>query len=371
MIRNIIIKAALDCNISCKYCYVKHNRQYDTTNHVMKVDTLQVIMEKIGEYLKQSPKVDRLTLYWHGGEPLLCGKEFFQQSYLFQKKYFPSGVSVANTIQTNGTLLDLDWLNLIKKINYDICLSLDGPAEINDMWRQTRDGKGTYGQVVRAIELLKSQGFPVSLLSVVTPEALPHGRMIYRHLRELGATWIDFMYPFYSKIDNTIAQTVEPERWGNFFSDVFDAWIEEANPNVYIRLLNDLCMQILGGKTAMCSFNSDCSYVITIDPSGNVYTCDDILSYTDSFLGNISDNSLPDIASNPKLTALSKKSTLYGEQCMNCNYFNVCKGGCTLFRARQFGDFHSNHFFCDAQKLIIDHIEQYFKNIQATGDRQR
>ncbi|MGE5556696.1 MAG: radical SAM protein, partial [Methanocella sp.] len=210
MIRNIIIKAALDCNISCKYCYVKHNRQYDTTNHVMKVDTLQVIMEKIGEYLKQSPKVDRLTLYWHGGEPLLCGKEFFQQSYLFQKKYFPSGVSVANTIQTNGTLLDLDWLNLIKKINYDICLSLDGPAEINDMWRQTRDGKGTYGQVVRAIELLKSQGFPVSLLSVVTPEALPHGRMIYRHLRELGATWIDFMYPFYSKIDNTIAQTVEP-----------------------------------------------------------------------------------------------------------------------------------------------------------------
>lgn len=370
MIRNIIIKVTLDCNIQCKYCYVHRNREYEGIDHIMGLDTLEALIIKTSDYLKNNPSIDRFVFYWHGGEPLLAGTAFFEEAFRLQKKYMPENVVAVNTIQTNGTLLNEKWIDLIKKINYGICLSLDGPAEINDVWRRTIDGKGTYHKVVDSIKLLNEHNIPLSVLSVITPEALPHGRKIYHHLRQLGFTWMDFMYPFYSLIDNTLDENIDPAQWGFFYKDVFDAWIEEADPDVDIRLLRDLCLLRLGGKTSMCSSSSDCSYVITVDPAGNIYVCDDLLSYSDSMIGNILTDSLFNINCHPKLTRLSQKSVLYGDNCQNCSYFPFCKGGCTLFRAQKKDDFHGKHYFCAAQRIIIDHINDYFQSIASTLKEQ-
>src|SRR3989337_1511079 len=303
MIRNVIIKVTLDCNIQCKYCYVQRNRDYECTTRIMEKSTLEMLIKRISEYLKQTSNIDRFVFYWHGGEPLLAGTSFFEECFRLQQ---------------------------------------------NDI--------------------------PLSVLSVITPDALPHGHKIYQHLREIGVTWMDFMYPFYSNIDNTLDQSIKPLQWGQFYKDVFGAWIEEGNPNIYIRMLHDLCMRILGAKTSMCCFSSDCSYVITVDPSGNIYICDDLLSYADSLLGNIFFDSLFDINTHQKLTRLSKISTLYGEICLNCDCFSVCKGGCTLFRAKIPDDFHRNDYFCEAQRCIINHLKNYFQpylsnNVRSNSER--
>ena len=325
--------------------------------------TLEALLRRISEYFRVKKMTDRVTLYWHGGEPLLAGQSFFEKSFKLQQQYSTPNIRVTNMIQTNGILLNSKWIDFINKIGYGICLSLDGPPDIHDAWRLTKSGKGTYNLVVKAISLLKEKGFPISVLSVITPEALSYGKRIYLHLRELGITWMDFMYPFYSRIDNTLDLGIDPSKWGQFYVDIFDAWMNEGNPDIYIRLLRDLCMLYLGGKTSMCSSNSDCSYVITVDPTGNVYTCDDLLSYTDSYLGNILNDSLLDISTNSRLKKLSDISILYGQECLKCAYFSICKGGCTLFRARAFGDFQERHFFCQAQQRIIDHIKSYFGRI--------
>jgi len=372
MIRNVIIKVTLDCDIHCRYCYVQRNREYDANNRLMEKSTLQILIKKISEYIKDTNGandtngIDRFVFYWHGGEPLLAGTSFFKESFLLQQKYMPNDIFIVNTIQSNGILLNQEWIDLIKEIGYGICLSLDGPPEINDIWRKTKNGKGTYQSVLNSINLLQKNGLCPSVLSVVTPEALPHGQKIYKHFREIGITWMDFMYPFYSNIDNTLDQSIQPSKWGQFYKDVFDAWIEEGNPDVYIRMLHDICMRILGAKTSMCSFSSDCSYVITVDPSGNIYICDDLLSYDDSLLGNIFSNSLSEINSHQNLARLSRISTLYGDNCLKCNYFSICRGGCTLFRTRKYGDFSCTHYYCQAQKSIIDHIKNYFNHLLNT-----
>lgn len=363
MIRNFIIKVTLDCNIQCGYCYVQRNREYESTNRIMSKSTLDVLIKKIAEYIKHTSNIDEFVMYWHGGEPLLAGTSFFEDVFNLQKKYIDNDdILIVNTIQTNGILLNEEWIDLIKRTGCSIGLSLDGNAEINDAWRLTKNGKGTYQKVLDSIKLLQKNGIPIHLLSVITPEALLHGRAIYQNFREIGVTWMEFMYPFYSKIDNTIDQNINPSQWGQFYKDVFDAWIEEDNPEIYVRTLHDLCMKILGGKTSMCCFGSDCSYVVTVDPSGNIYVCDDLLSYSDSLLGNILSDSIFDINAKQKLTRLSKKSTLYGADCLKCKYFAICKGGCTLFRAKKFDDFHNTHYFCEAQRSIISHIENYFIN---------
>lgn len=363
MIHDVIVKVTLDCNIRCKYCYVQRNRGYEGQDHIMSRNTLKMLMIRISDYLKNNPNIDQFTFYWHGGEPLLAGRAFFEECFRLQQEYIPKNISLINTISTNGILLDKEWINLIKKIGFAICLSLDGPQEVHDAWRISKNGEGTYDRVVSSIKLLQQYNITPSVLSVVTPEALSDGQEIYHHLRQLGITWMDFMYPFYSIIDNTLDQNIDPAEWGYFYKDVFDAWMNEGNPEVYIRLLNDLCMLRLGGRTTMCWSGSNCSYVITVDPSGNIYICDDLLSYSDSMLGNIHEAALIDVDKNCRLSRLSKKSFIYGEECLNCSYFAYCMGGCTLFRARKLDDFHGKNYFCKSQRIIIDHINDFFQSI--------
>jgi uncharacterized protein len=361
MIRNVIVKVTLDCNIACKYCYVRRNRARKHPNQVMGERTLTALIRKLGEYLQSHPQLDRFVLYWHGGEPLMAGRDFFLKCNALQERYLPSNRHVVNTIQTNGILLNDPWASTIRRIGFGVCVSIDGPPEINDIWRRTYDNRGTHRLIVRGIEALKRNGIPLSILSVITPQALPHGARIYQMLRDLGCEWMDLMYPFYSLIDNTLDMEVQPGDWGEFLIDVFDAWMEEGNPAVTVRLLEDLCMLVLGGRTQMCVSGTDCSYVITVNPNGDVLICDDLLAYADSYLGNIHHDSIDTLSQNPRLTKLKRMDVLYGDECLSCDVFSLCRGGCTLFRARGMNDFSGRHYFCESQRRIIGHVQGFFK----------
>lgn len=363
MIRNVIVKVTLGCNINCRYCYVRRNREIADKSQIMDDATLEALIRGVGQYFGAVSVPDRFVFYWHGGEPLQAGKSFFRRCREFQDRYLPPALDVVNTIQTNGILLDDEWARMARDCGYGICVSLDGPAEINDAWRLTANGRGTYDLVVRGMEALKRNGIPLSVLCVITPEALPHGARIYRELRGLGCSWMDFMYPFYSRIDNTIDVDIQPERWGRFLSDIFDAWIAEGNPDVDIRLLKDFCMLLLGGKTTMCIAGVDCSYVVTVNPDGEVHVCDDLLAYADGRLGNVHRNPFLEIAEHPRLARLSRRDVLFGEECTNCELFSFCKGGCTLFRARGRDDFSARHYYCEAQRQVIRHIRRHFASL--------
>jgi uncharacterized protein len=300
------------------------------------------------------------VFYWHGGEPLLAGHDFFDTVERLQKAYMPGEVACVNSLQTNGTLLDSTWVHQLKRMDYNVCLSLDGPPEIHDARRVTKGGAGTYANVIKAVEAMKAADCRVALMAVITPEALSRGREIYRHFRDLGCTWMDLMYPMCNRIHSTLDQEINPRMWGQFYCDLFDAWVEEDNPSIYVRQLHDWCMLLLGGKTDMCTSQSDCSYVLTVDTDGNVYVCDDVLPYYNSRLGNISNDTLLDLAENETLKKLADPSFLYGDECRDCYYFPACKGGCTLFRVRSKSDFSARHYFCESQRTIIDHIRSYF-----------
>jgi uncharacterized protein len=211
------------------------------------------------------------------------------------------------------------------------------------------------------LSLLREKEVPVSLLAVITPEALPYGREIYKHFREFGCRWMDFMYPMCNRLNNTTDIALEPRQWGKFYSDVFDAWADEGDPGVYVRQIHDWCMLLLGGKTDMCTSQSDCSYVVTVNTDGNVFICDDLMPYYDGDLGNIITDSFVDIARNKKLQGLSARENLHGKECLECSYFPVCVGGCSLFRVNARGDLTGRHYFCESQKLVADHIGAFFE----------
>lgn len=372
MVRSLIIKVAADCNLHCQYCYVERSRGWRRAARIMQLETLERIIREAGAYCRQQ-RVARFVFYWHGGEPLLAGPAFFETAARLQQSLMPAETVCVNSLQTNGTLIDREWIRRLRRLGYAVCVSLDGPETIHDARRRDRAGRGTYRRVLRAIDLMRSEEYPVALMAVITPEALPHGRRIYQHFRELGCTWMDLMYPMCNALSSTLDQQIQPAEWGQFYIDVFDAWAEEDNPAVYIRQIHDWCMLLLGGKTEMCTSESDCSYVMTIGTDGAASVCDDVMPFCESALGNINVDNLSDLANHPRLLRMGDRQVLYGAECRDCYYFPACKGGCTLFRAKARGDFSGRHYFCDSQRAILGHIRTYLcsRMVHQTATNER
>ena len=88
--KTLIVKATTACNLACPYCYNYKNslcREDISEKTIDKI--LKVFKNKIGAFV------------WHGGEPLLVGKKFFDET---NKKIKDAGKDIQICIQTNGVL---------------------------------------------------------------------------------------------------------------------------------------------------------------------------------------------------------------------------------------------------------------------------
>jgi len=97
---------------------------------------------------------DEIVFSWQGGEPTLMGVDFFKRVTALQHKYKKPNQRIENDLQTNGILLDEHWCAFLKKHDYLVGLSIDGPADLHDIHRYNKGGKPTHAKVMHAAQLL-------------------------------------------------------------------------------------------------------------------------------------------------------------------------------------------------------------------------
>ena len=74
----------------------------ETKNYgFMSIDTLETMVKKTLDYAEVS-----CGFAYQGGEPTLVGVDFYRQLLILQKKYNNKGISITNSIQTNGYQID-------------------------------------------------------------------------------------------------------------------------------------------------------------------------------------------------------------------------------------------------------------------------
>ena len=79
-------------------------KQFNLPNFRMKEEVLEKL---IRDYIGSQPQ-ERIEFIWHGGEPTLLGVDYFRRALELQEKY-RGGKTIANVLQTNGTLIDDRW----------------------------------------------------------------------------------------------------------------------------------------------------------------------------------------------------------------------------------------------------------------------
>ena len=77
----------------------------------------------------------------HGGEPLLLGKDGLAFVLTTLRRSLPDTCAIS--IQTNGTLITTEILDLCEDNDVTISVNLDGPRHIHDRNRVGFDTRGT------------------------------------------------------------------------------------------------------------------------------------------------------------------------------------------------------------------------------------
>src|SRR5471032_826160 len=177
------------CNLDCGYCfYLEKESQYPARHRFrMQDDVLEAYVRRYIASV-QAPVVE---FTWQGGEPTLIGLDFFERAVALQRLH-AGGKRIANTLQTNGTLIDERWGAFLAREKFLVGVSLDGPRELNDVARPDKQGRSSYDDVLRGMELLARHGVDFNVLVTVSNANVDHPWEIYRHLKAVGAQFIQF-----------------------------------------------------------------------------------------------------------------------------------------------------------------------------------
>ena len=104
------------CNIQCLYCYQQPERE--TGNAAREYD-----LERIREAIEAEGQ--EFTLF--GGDPLLVPERDLEELWALGLERFGR-----NGVQTNGSLINERHLELFRRYNVHVGISIDGPGELND-----------------------------------------------------------------------------------------------------------------------------------------------------------------------------------------------------------------------------------------------
>lgn len=350
-ISSLLIKpASAVCNLDCAYCFYL-DREADPYKDLparrMSMETLDRLVDS---YLFYS--YPNSTFAFQGGEPTLAGLDFFESLVRLQQHYGRNGQAVSNALQTNGVLLDQNWCQLFREYNWLVGISIDGPEEVNDLYRFNRAGHGTWKRVMQSIELMQAEKVEFNVLCVVSQSNVHRAREVYQFYRKTGIGHMQFIPLAEFNADGSpMPFTVSAEEYGRFMCEMFDLWWPERR-KVRIRFFDNLAEALAGQKPGTCTMHETCDSYVVVEYNGDVYPCDFFVESAWK-LGNVTMDSWSEISRRVRRYTFASKKTVAHPECQVCEYQSICHGGCPKTRHGRKGSFEDLDYFCQAYKMMF------------------
>jgi len=354
----VLIKpASAQCNLGCKYCFYSPKESlYEEKYKRMSLETLEILVKEV------LAVAENVTFCWQGGEPTLMGLPFYKKAVELQRRYRKNGQKINNAFQTNGILLDEEWALFFKENNFLVGLSMDGPSNLHDEYRLTKDGKPTHHIVLGRLRLLQRYGVDFNILTVVNDKNSKKPEALFRYFRDLGIEYMQFIPCLEIDTDGKIASfSVDPVNYGNFLCGMFDRWYNNGRPECYIREYEEWLIAYAYGINP-CMFKPYCEGALVIEYNGDIYPCDFFVE-PEWYLGNIKKNSLKEIYSSDLYKRFSERKHIVDDRCLKCKWLNLCWGGCPKFRINRKGEQINYSYYCSSYQKFFNYADKYFKNL--------
>jgi uncharacterized protein len=297
-----------------------------------------------------------------------------------------SGVkTITNSLQTNGTLLNDEWCRFMKKHNFMVGISLDGPKDIHDRYRRDRKGNGTFARVIMGLRLLQKHNVEYNVLACVARETAKRPLDVYRFLRDEGVEFIQFS-PVVERMPDACSTqhglrlagpatldkeeqqthvtpwTVIPEEYGDFLIAIYEEWVRHDVGKVFVMNFEWALNAWIGNPSPVCIHAEQCGRSVVLEHNGDVYACDHCV-YPEYRLGNIVTDSLSQMVERSCKSGFGvRKETALPRWCRECKVLTACRGGCPKHRfAQTYYNEPGLHYLCAGYKKFFLHIRKYLR----------
>lgn len=305
---HLFVSLTQECNLRCKHCYLGSKRLENPVSFTYNK------MKRIMAYFS-SLGTTRITFL--GGEPTLH-KDFVK----ILEEAYDFGFDVL--VDTNGIFPK----NLLKEISNDkityFNFSLDGSTA--DLHEKIR-GKDTFNKCLENIKYAVEQGFNVGIVDTISTLNLEDVPNMIKLVEELDVPFLNF-----HKLTRTgcacemMENIIPPEKWIKFVERLE----RFKKPKYPIILYPPSYSHVDSFKRYLNKGYKGCIARrferISIYPDGSAFLCTLMLDKPFNFAKF--HNS--DLSMNKKFNELDSIFSI--SECIRCDLFNQCKGGCGVYR---------------------------------------
>ena len=359
------------CNLRCDYCYYLE-KQHLYANEGRQMLSDELLERFIREYI-ESQTTPEVLFTWHGGEPLVRPLAFYEKVVRLQQRY-ARGRRIANSLQTNGTLINDDWARFFHDQGWLIGVSLDGPEAYHDAFRRTRGGGPSFRNVIRGIDILNRHAVEWNALAVANRLNGDHPLSFYRFFKNIGCRYIQ-VTPVVERLahhddgrqlaslvdEGQLAPfSIRPKQWGNFLCTIFDEWVRHDVSMFFINIFDATLANWVGVAPGLCTMAKHCGHAGVMEHNGDVYSCDHFV-FPEYKLGNIHEQSLVEMMYSERQRRFGRaKADSLPTQCRECQWLNACHGECPRNRfIRTANGEPGLNYLCEGYRQYFSHVAPY------------
>ncbi len=369
----VIIQASPFCNLDCDYCYLP-NRSVKSR---LSLDLLDPIFRKV---FASGLIEDEFTVVWHAGEPLAVPIAFYEEAFAriaeLDRQYNTKRYKVFHAIQTNATLMNQAWCDLIKKHDVKVGVSIDGPAFLHDAHRTTRSGRGTHARTMQGVALLQRNHIDVRVIVVLTQDALDYADEIFRFFVDHGIRHVGFNIEEVEGIhqSSTLEMAGTEARYRAFMQHFYEL-TKRSNHVLKVREFEHIRNMILRG-TSITAGQFTPFNIINIDHQGHFSTFSpELLTmqsevYGDFILGHIAHDTFESVCNTHKFQRINADVQAGVALCQRtCEYFALCGGGAPVNKYCENNSFRSAEtLYCKLSHQVP--VDIILTDIEASIDIQ-
>ncbi len=160
-VSTLIVKVTHRCNLDCLYCYENITK----TGEDMSIETFRELVDLTLSQTRQA----EVTFLFHGGEPTLLANDWYDAAVTYAcRRAAELGKRVAFSMQTNLLGITPNKIELFRRHNIALGISLDGPAAMQSTMRGGED------KVFQHFKQIQAAGVRAGVLVTINGSNYPY-----------------------------------------------------------------------------------------------------------------------------------------------------------------------------------------------------
>ncbi|MBL7729062.1 MAG: radical SAM protein [Dinghuibacter sp.] len=361
-----VLKVASRCNLNCSYCYMYNlgDKTYMNQPKFMSLETITALAERLETYNREAG-IERMQIVFHGGEPLLLGRDYYNDCLRIFKEKAPTA-EITFIVQTNGVTLDQEWYDWMKANQVKVGVSIDGPERFHDAYRKFHNGRGSYREVADAVKLGAHNGL-VGILSVLNIN-IP-AQEYYSEMKALGIQSLNLLFPdgHHDRLPDGFNKTRMHEEgytpYADWLIELFRIWKQDKD-RLIIKLFENLFEILLGEEDiGNQAFGLNNNGVAVIETNGAIEVADSMRACYEGITRNefnVHTHDIMNVFNDRLFDVYYHAHQMVSEQCLNCPVYDFCGGGFLGNRYSNEKGFDNPTIYCKDIVKLVSFIQNDF-----------